>query len=208
VTRSWVLRGAGLLLLAALECACGADQWRPELLKSAQVPRTFRVSWANICAPEGFILLVREGQDVVAVRFFGVLQGPQPGTGVAKYAVYDPPPGSAHLGANALIQEGTVSVKGWWGFHPLVFQRGDYMIRVRRFDLEYDFSTCLLLRGTPYEYAPTPWTRIDDVDSGAAFLRWFRERSPSAPSLTISPEELLTPLHRVTQDRKTGPSER
>jgi hypothetical protein len=175
-------------------CSRSVEDWRPEALKPIQSSPTFGISWRNMCAPEGFIVLVRDHGTVAAIAFFDAREGIRPGTGVARYSAYLPVDGRLHFGRHARKQEGSVSVKGWVGFHPFVIQRGEYEIKLGSFRLTYDFPACVSFLGNPYEFAPTPWTRIEDVDAGAPSLRWFHERRMSELSLEISPRELLLGL--------------
>ena len=171
-------------------CAAGLPDSE---IKPAEVSPTFRITYGYMCSPEAYFMLAWHDRQVLAIKFYEAKRDDQGGTGSARYIVYLPREGRTDFRAGVQTQEGTVSVTGWTGFHPFVFQRGRYKIKAGGFRLTYQGGTCLDFEGTPYEYAPTPWTKIEDVDAWAPYLRWFRDEPPSELSLEISPEELLPP---------------
>lgn len=181
------------LVLLGARCSGNTKALTEQALKPIEVQRTFRITDVNMCSPEAFIMLVRRDRDVAAIKFYEPRRGDQENTGLARYTSYVPAAGSNDFRANVQRHDGTVSVEGWSGFHPFAFQRGEYRIKVGSFRLTYDFPTCLWFQDTPYEYAPTPWKDIENVDATAPHLRWFRYNATGDLSLEVAPEELLAP---------------
>jgi hypothetical protein len=178
-------------VLIGMKCSATSNDWSTKELTPIDVERTFRVTGVNMCSPEGFIVLIRANGQVAAIKFDNARKGRQKGTGTTHYVAYVRSSDRGDFHSNARQQEGTVSIEGWSGFHPLVIQHGNYRIEVGPFRLIYDFPTCLWFEGSSYEYAPTPWTRIEDVDQKSTHLRWFRYDAKGDLSLEIKPEDLL-----------------
>jgi hypothetical protein len=158
----------------------------------AEAPRreTFNVRGAGMCSPEGYFILVRRHEDRTAIKFTGARVGSEKGTAAARFEAFFVPRGSSlSASAGRVHREGTVSIDGWTGFHPLSRQLGEYRVKIETIRIIYSGGSCLLFE-PGYEYAPTPWRSIDDVDDDAA-LRWYRHDGMSEMSLDLKPSEAL-----------------
>ncbi len=187
------LAGAICCVTTCLGCFRPANKQGGGATGQLATKSTFGITYGNLCSPTGFFVLAKSQRGLVAIAFLGVKGGDALGTGEATYIAYPLGSPGSHPDSNRRAQEGTATVAGWWGFHPFVFQRGHYHLKIGALRLTYGFPTCLEFEDSTYEFAPTPWTRIEDVDPQAPFLRWFHRQGPSEPSLEIAPEALISP---------------
>jgi hypothetical protein len=180
----------GSCALVVTQCSGNSGSWKPQDMEPIKVEQTFRITGVNICSPEGHFILIRQNRDLAGLKFFNARKGSQTGTGIVQYIAYLPTGNSGDFQGSLEKRKGTASVKGWSGFHPFVIEHGDYKLKIGPFRLTYDFPTCLWLEDASTEYAPTPWTRIEDIDASAAGLRWFKYDATGELSLEILPEDL------------------
>lgn len=177
------LRGTLLLLvLGSASMVAAAEGSKP----LATARSTYGITAFNICSPDDYIVLIRRADHrVIALTFHAIKKGAEENTGTAEYSVFllddqNPP----------REKRGNVSVLGWSGFRPLTVTRGRTSIRQFGFRLRYGYPSCIDMYGTPYEFAPTPWTRVEDVDMNALFLRWYRGQENNDFSIEVAPSEL------------------
>ena len=171
-----------LLVLGSASMVAAAGGSRP----MATVRSTYGITAFNICSPDDYIVLIRRADHrVIALAFHAIEKGAEENTGTAEYSVFlldDQSPPRA--------ERGEVSVLGWSGFRPLTVTKGRNSIRQFGFRLRYRYPSCVDMYGTPYEFAPTPWTRVEDVDVKALCLRWYRGRENNDFSIEVAPSEL------------------
>ena len=184
-----IRRQLGLaLFLLALEGATmmsAAEGPKP----TAKVRSNYGITGVNICIPDDYLVLIRRADHrVIALRFRAIKSGAEENTGTAEYSVFllddKSPPRE---------ERGDVSVLGWSGFRPFTLTRGRNSIRQFGFRLRYSFPSCVDMYGTPYEFAPTPWTRVEDVDIKAPSLRWYHGQESNDYSIEVAPSELNRP---------------
>jgi len=158
------------------------------------VRETFSVRGLGLCAPDGYFVVVRRADDAVAIKFTDVRKGSEEGTGAARYEAFLARHGMPFSSSGRVRREGILSVEGWTGFHPLSRQLGNDRLKLKSIGIAYGGGSCISFE-PGYEYAPTPWTAIDDVNRNA-HLKWYRYDPLSEMSLELKPPEVLATSSR------------
>jgi hypothetical protein len=176
-----------VVAVALVAAACRPDVTQQQCFASG-TPRQrmteAKVSPANLCVPDGTLVLIRGRGVLGALRFQDVRDiDPQSGTGCARFELHTRTDGAWRA------TDGAVASLGWFGAHPVVGEHGRTTIAGGGLKLQYDHPGCVEL-GRDLEYAPTGWTSLQDVDEREPRLQWFRRDDTYSRSVTIPLEEL------------------
>jgi hypothetical protein len=165
------------------------NTWSFEQMPKASVRETFTVRGLGLCAANGYFVLVRRADDAVAIRFTDVRTGSEEGTGAARYEAFFVRRGMPFSSPERVRREGILTIEGWTGFHPLSRQIGRHRVKLESIGIAYGGGSCISFE-PGYEYAPTPWASIVDVDR-SAHLKWYRYDRLSEMLLELEPREVL-----------------
>ena len=158
------------------------------------------VTWFDVSAPIGHLLLIRQGADTCVVRFSNFHRGhdSKPSTPFnsgeesfsAEYDWFYPKTSAAgshqrtyDTGHRQLFR-GSSS-----GIGRLAFQRSDQEVRCGNFRLAWfyparvGFNSADSAKDIGVELAPTRWTTIEQVNFDDPALRWYRQDESRKPML-------------------------
>jgi hypothetical protein len=158
------------------------------------------VTWFDVSAPIGHLLLIRQGADTCVVRFTTFHRGhdSKPSTPFnsgeesfsAEYDWFYPKKSAAgshqrtYDTGHRQLSRGSSS-----GIGRLAFQRGDQEVQCGNFRLAWyyparvGFNSSDSAKDIGVELAPTRWNTIEQVDFDDPALRWYRQDESRKPTL-------------------------
>jgi hypothetical protein len=141
------------------------------------------VHYSGMEVPLNSILLIRKDSHCCALKFTRVWTEKDEEEKYGAYEVYHQGDGSGDFtNKNVKMIEGRASYLPLRGpFRPFIYQPGDSYVKCGPFKLTWRYKTAVGFMPTNkgigdfgFEFAPTPWTDIKDVNIKDPRIKWYK----------------------------------